>query len=94
MLADIFATGWHATQLACLQPGETVAIYGAGPVGLMAALAATLRSASKIFVVDRHPDRLGKAEEIGAIPIDDSKGAPVDQILDQTDGMGADRDGG
>ena len=38
MLADIFPTGWHATQLACVQPGDTVVIYGAGPVGLMAAL--------------------------------------------------------
>jgi glutathione-independent formaldehyde dehydrogenase len=91
MLADIFPTGWHATELASVQPGETVAIYGAGPVGLMAALASTLKSASKIFVVDRHPDRLGKAEEIGAIPIDDSKGDPVQQILNQTDGVGADR---
>jgi threonine dehydrogenase-like Zn-dependent dehydrogenase len=91
MLSDIFPTGWHATQLACVNAGETVAIYGAGPVGLMAALSATLQSASKVFVVDRHPDRLRLAEEIGAIPIDDSKASPVDQILDQTDGAGADR---
>jgi threonine dehydrogenase-like Zn-dependent dehydrogenase len=76
MLSDIFPTGWHATQLACVQAGETVAIYGAGPVGLMAALSATLKSASRIFVVDRHPDRLRLAEEIGAIPIDDSEVSP------------------
>jgi glutathione-independent formaldehyde dehydrogenase len=90
MLADIFPTGWHATQLARVQAGETVAIYGAGPVGQMAALSSMLKSASKVFVVDRHPDRLRLAEEIGAIPIDDSEGSPADQILDQTDGMGAD----
>jgi threonine dehydrogenase-like Zn-dependent dehydrogenase len=91
MLSDIFPTGWHATQLACVQPGDTVAIYGAGPVGLMAALSATLKSASKVMVVDRAPDRLALAEQIGAIPIDDSKASPVDQINDLTNGLGADR---
>ncbi len=48
-------TGWHATQLARVEPGDTVVIYGAGPVGLMAALSATLKSAAKVMVVDRHP---------------------------------------
>jgi threonine dehydrogenase-like Zn-dependent dehydrogenase len=91
MLADIFPTGWHATELACVRPGDSVAIYGAGPVGLMAAYSAILKSASQVMVVDRLPDRLGLAEEIGATPIDDSKGSPVDQILEKTDGMGADR---
>ncbi|TKA04694.1 glutathione-independent formaldehyde dehydrogenase [Actinacidiphila oryziradicis] len=91
MLSDIFPTGWHATELAHLRPGETVVIFGAGPVGLMAALSATLKSASKIFVVDRHPDRLALAEQIGAIPIDDSKASPIEQIMEQTDGLGADR---
>ena len=37
MLADIFPTGWHSTRLADLKPGESIVIYGAGPVGLMAA---------------------------------------------------------
>src|SRR5579883_1340147 len=91
MLADIFPTGWHATQLACVQPGDSVVIYGSGPVGLMAAYSATLKSASKVMVVDRHPDRLKLAESIGAIPIDDSKGSPVEQVKAQTNGKGADR---
>jgi threonine dehydrogenase-like Zn-dependent dehydrogenase len=91
MLADIFPTGWHATQLACVQPGDSVAIYGAGPVGLMAALSCTLKSASEIFVVDRHPDRLAKAEEVGATPINDAEASPVDQIMELTGGVGADR---
>ncbi|HEX3853487.1 MAG TPA: alcohol dehydrogenase catalytic domain-containing protein, partial [Polyangiaceae bacterium] len=42
MLSDIFPTGWHATRLADLRPGESVVIYGAGPVGLMAAYSASL----------------------------------------------------
>lgn len=91
MLSDIFPTGFHATELAGLHPGESVVIYGAGPVGLMAALSASLRGAAKIIVVDRQPDRLRLAEEIGAITVDDSQNDPVQFVLDQTDGMGADR---
>jgi len=91
MLSDIFPTGYHATELACLKPGESVVIYGAGPVGLMAAYSAKLKGASQIFVVDRLPDRLKLAEKIGAIPIDDSKGCPVEQVLELTEGLGADK---
>jgi len=91
MLADIFPTGWHCTELAGLRPGETIVIYGAGPVGLMAAHSAMIRGAAKVMVVDRHPDRLRLAESIGAIAIDDSKGSPVDQVLQLTNGEGADR---
>src|SRR5208282_3944754 len=50
-----------------------------------------LKSARQVMIVDRHPDRLRLAEKIGAIPIDDSKGSPVDQVLDLTKGKGADR---
>jgi glutathione-independent formaldehyde dehydrogenase len=91
MLSDIFPTGWHATQLACVQPGDTVVIYGAGPVGQMAALSATLKSASKVMVVDHHPDRLALAEKIGAIAIDESKGSALDRVMEETGGLGADR---
>ncbi len=91
MLADIFPTGWHATELADVRPGESVVIYGAGPVGLMAAYSASLKSAAKIMVVDRHPDRLRLAERIGAIAIDDSKESPVDRVMELTGGEGADK---
>ncbi len=91
MLSDIFPTGWHSTRLAGLMPGESVVIYGAGPVGLMAALSAKIQGASKVIVVDRHADRLALASEIGAITIDFSKESPVAEILDLTDGAGADR---
>ena len=91
MLTDIFPTGWHATRLAGLLPGETVVVYGAGPVGLMAAHSAMIQGASRVWVVDRHPDRLKLAESIGAIAIDDSKGSPVEQLLKQTNGQGVDR---
>ncbi|WP_327045562.1 glutathione-independent formaldehyde dehydrogenase [Microbispora sp. NBC_01189] len=91
MLADVWPTGWHATVLASVQPGDTVVVYGAGPVGLMAAYSALLRNASGVMVIDHHPDRLAKAEEIGAIAIDDSVSSPVEQVLELTEGMGADR---
>ena len=91
MLSDIFPTGWHAVQMSGMQPGETIVIYGGGPVGLMAALSATTKGAAKVMVVDRHPDRLRLAGQIGAIAIDDSKGSPVDQVKEHTSGLGADR---
>ena len=91
MLSDVFPTGYHATELAGVLPGETVVIYGAGPVGLMAAHSASIKGASQIMVVDRHKDRLALAEKAGAIAIDDSDGSGVDQIMELTKGKGADR---
>lgn len=91
MLSDIFPTGYHATELAGVRPGETVVIYGAGPVGLMAAYSANLKGASKVMVVDTHKDRLKLAEQIGAIAVDDTEGGGVERILALTDGKGADR---
>ena len=91
MLSDIFPTGYHATELAGVIPGDTVVIYGAGPVGLMAAYSANLKGASKVMVVDVHKDRLKLAEEIGAITVDDTEGDGVQRILELTNGKGADR---
>src|SRR5260370_12062312 len=80
MIADIFPTGWHATELAGVKAGDSVVVYGSGPVGLMAAYSATLKDASKVMVVDRHPDRLRLAESIGVIPIHHSNAPPADQV--------------
>ena len=91
LLADIFPTGYHATELAEVSPGDSVCVFGAGPVGLMAAYSALLRGAGRVFVVDRQPDRLHLAEEIGAVPIDYSKADAVEQIKEQTDGEGTDK---
>lgn len=90
MLSDIFPTGWHATRLASLMPGESVVIYGAGPVGLMATLSAMVQGASKIFVVDHNTDRLALADKLGAIAIKENEGREVEQILQATNGQGAD----
>jgi glutathione-independent formaldehyde dehydrogenase len=80
LLSDVFPTGYHATELAGVRPGDSVAVFGAGPVGLLAAYSALLRGAAEVYVVDNQPERLAKAEEIGAIPIDFEKGEPCEQI--------------
>jgi glutathione-independent formaldehyde dehydrogenase len=87
MLSDIFPTGYHACELAGVGPGHTVAVFGAGPVGLLAAHSALIRGAARVFVVDKEPDRLALAQKIGADPIDFSRGNPVEQIEDANDGL-------
>lgn len=91
LLADIFPTGYHGTELANVSIGESVVVFGAGPVGAMAAYSALLRGAGDVYVVDRVPERLNKAKDIGAIPIDFSKGDPVQQIRDMRHGDGVDK---
>jgi glutathione-independent formaldehyde dehydrogenase len=82
LLADAFVTGWHATELGDVSPGSTVAVFGAGTVGLLAAYSAILKGASEVYVVDNVPARLDKAGELGATPVDFSTGDPVEQIKD------------
>lgn len=81
LLSDVFPTAYHATELANVFPGKTVAVFGAGPVGLLSAYCSLLKGASEVYVVDNIPERLRKAEEMGAIPVDFSKGDPVEQIF-------------
>ncbi|KAE8313551.1 chaperonin 10-like protein [Aspergillus transmontanensis] len=81
LLADIFPTGWHGVEISGFKSGESIAVFGAGPVGLMAAYSAQLRGASRVFVVDRVPERLAVAEKIGCTAIDFTKGDAVDQII-------------
>jgi len=91
MLSDIFPTGYHATELAGVLPGESVVVYGAGPVGLLAAYSAMIKGAAKVMVVDTQKDRLALAEQIGAIAIDDTEQTGVEQVLELTEGKGAQR---
>jgi glutathione-independent formaldehyde dehydrogenase len=80
LLADAFVTGWHATELAQVRPGATVAVFGAGTIGLLTAYSCLLKSAAEVFVVDAVPERLDKAGELGAVPVDYRLGDPVEQI--------------
>ena len=69
LLADAFPTGYHATGIIDVAPGDTVVVFGAGAVGLLAAYSARLRGAARVYSVDAIPERLDKAGELGAIPI-------------------------
>jgi glutathione-independent formaldehyde dehydrogenase len=82
LLADAFPTGYHATELAGVSAGDSVVIFGAGAVGLLAAMCARLRGAADVYVVDCVPDRLERAGELDCEPIDFLAGDPVEQILE------------
>jgi glutathione-independent formaldehyde dehydrogenase len=83
LLADAFPTGYHASELAGVSAGDSVAIFGAGAIGLLAGLCCRLRGAADVYVVDRVPERLEKAGEMGFEPIDFTFGDPVEQILER-----------
>ena len=91
LLADIFPTGYHGTELAGVRPGESVVVFGAGPVGLMAAYSAVIRGAAEVYCVDHVQERLDKAESIGAIPINYDHADPVEQIKERRGGHGTDK---
>jgi glutathione-independent formaldehyde dehydrogenase len=83
LLADALPTAFHATELARIVPSDVVVIYGAGAIGLLTAMCAFLRGAAKVFVVDAIPERLEKAGELGARPIDMRQGDPAARILEE-----------
>jgi glutathione-independent formaldehyde dehydrogenase len=80
LLADAFTTGYHAAATIDVGPGDSVAIFGAGSVGLLAAYSARLRGAARIYVIDAIAERLEKAGELGAVPIDFLRDDPVEEI--------------
>jgi threonine dehydrogenase-like Zn-dependent dehydrogenase len=91
-LSDILPTGYQAAKNAEIRPGSSVAIFGAGPVGLMSAACARFLGAEKIFMVDHHAYRLQFAQDTyGVIPINfDETDDPADVILNATQGRGVD----
>jgi L-iditol 2-dehydrogenase len=90
-LVEPLAVAMHAVELAPFGPADTVAIVGAGPIGLLTLLAVRRRGAGRILVTDRDPHRLGLARALGADEaIDVAAGDPVERVLAATDGRGAD----
>ncbi|CZR60736.1 related to formaldehyde dehydrogenase [Phialocephala subalpina] len=81
LLTDIWPTAWWALECAGQVLGDSVVVFGAGPVGLLCAYSALLRGATRVYSVDHIPARLAKAKSIGAIPIDFSTSDPVAQIM-------------
>lgn len=91
LISDIFPTGWQAAEQAEIQPGNTVAVFGCGPVGLFSILSAHLQGAGRVLAVDRVASRLAKARELGAEVIDFEKEDPVEALRRLTGGIGPDR---
>ncbi|HWV37372.1 MAG TPA: zinc-dependent alcohol dehydrogenase [Vulgatibacter sp.] len=91
LLSDIFPTSWMAAELAEIGDGDTVAVFGCGPVGQLAIASAKLMGAGRVFAVDCLPDRLDRARAQGAEVVDFSKEDPVEQIRRLTGGIGVDR---
>lgn len=89
LLTDILPTAYLGCSMAAITPGSTVAVIGAGPVGLLAVECAKLFSPARILCVDRVPERLDRAAERGAEPISNAEGNALAQLLDATDGAGA-----
>ncbi|MGH2692050.1 MAG: alcohol dehydrogenase catalytic domain-containing protein [Actinomycetota bacterium] len=89
-VGDILTTGFYGAAIAGIQPGDTVAVIGAGPVGFFAAQAAQLHDPAEVLVLDMQADRLQLAEKIGAIPINVGERNAQMAVADRTDGRGAD----
>ncbi|MFY9488402.1 MAG: alcohol dehydrogenase catalytic domain-containing protein [Solirubrobacterales bacterium] len=89
-VGDILTTGYDAIRKTSMRPGDTVAVIGAGPVGLCAIMAAKALGAGQIVAIDMVAPRLEIAESLGAIPVNPSEQDADDVVLGLTDWRGAD----
>ena len=87
-LSDIFPTGWQAAVQAEIEPSDTVAIWGCGPVGQMTIRSAILLGAEQVVAIDRIPERLEMAEAGGAVTINFEKESVIERLNDLTSGEG------
>jgi threonine dehydrogenase-like Zn-dependent dehydrogenase len=91
-LSDIFPTGYQAAENAQIQPGDTVAVWGCGPVGQFAIASAFMLGAGRVIAIDRFQERLALAHSLGAVTVDYSE-KDVDVLTalkDLTGGIGPD----
>jgi threonine dehydrogenase-like Zn-dependent dehydrogenase len=91
LLSDIFPTAYFGAELAEITPGDTVAIFGCGPVGQFAIKSAQLLGAGRIFAIDTIPSRLQMAKALGAEIIDFNLEDPVEALKSLTGGTGVER---
>jgi threonine dehydrogenase-like Zn-dependent dehydrogenase len=89
-LSDIFPTGYMAAENCGIQPGDTVAIWGCGPVGLFAVKSALMLGAERVIAIDRFQERLRKAQESGAETINYSEANVFEVLKESTGGRGPD----
>jgi threonine dehydrogenase-like Zn-dependent dehydrogenase len=80
-VSDIFSTAWSGVTFSGFKQGDSVAVFGAGPVGLLAAYSAILRGASRVYSIDQVQSRLDLAASIGTTPINFAESDPVEQIM-------------
>ena len=90
-LGDIFPTGWQAAVQCDIEPTDTVAIWGAGPVGQMTIRSAVLLGAKQVICIDRVPERLQMAAAGGAIPINFDEESVLDRLGELTQGKGPEK---
>ena len=90
-LGDIFPTGWQAAVQCDIQPTDTVAIWGCGPVGQMAIRSAILLGAKQVVAIDHLPERLEMAEAGGAITINFDEESVVERLNELTGGEGPEK---
>lgn len=89
-LSDILPTGWMAAENAEIEEGDTVAVWGCGPVGLFAVQSAVLMGADQVIAIDHHPHRLELARHVGAKTIDFTQTHVGEALMDMTGGIGPD----
>ncbi len=90
LLTDILPTGYLAAERADIAPGSTVAVIGLGPVGILALQCCALFGPARVLAVDPVADRLARAADLGAEPIDAADGGGAAGVLEATGGRGAD----
>ncbi|MDD1516615.1 MULTISPECIES: zinc-dependent alcohol dehydrogenase [Bradyrhizobium] len=90
-LSDIFPTGWQAAAQCDIEPTDTVAIWGCGPVGQMAIRSAILLGANQVIAIDCLPERLSMAEAGGATTINFETESVVERLQELTDGRGPEK---
>ncbi len=91
LLSDIFPTGYFGAEMAEIRSGDTVAVFGCGPVGQFAIASAKLLGAGRVFAIDQYEDRLRMAQQQGAEIIDFNREDPVETLKRLTAGIGVDR---
>jgi threonine dehydrogenase-like Zn-dependent dehydrogenase len=89
-LSDIFPTGYMAAEMCGIRPGDTIAVWGCGPVGQFAIRSAFLLGAERVIAIDRFPERLQMAEQSGAIPLDYEEVDVPEALEVMTGGRGPD----
>jgi len=90
-LSDIFPTGYMAAENCAIQPGDTVAVWGCGPVGLFAIKSAYLLGAARVIAIDRFPERLAMArDKCGAEVLNYEAVDPLEALPEMTGGRGPD----